>query len=184
MGHQDIAAPGQTIVRKAGAGDANALLSLIDALADYEKLARPDAGARERLVRDALGPSPRIEAYLAEVDGAPVAYAIVFETYSSFLALPTLYLEDIFVLPAYRGRKVGLALFLAMAGLARERACGRMEWTVLHWNELAIDFYHRLGARHMEEWLLYRLTAEELRTLPMTDPELGIRGSGFGPAQP
>ena len=105
--------------------DADAFLALIDALADYEKLARPDAGARDRLIRDAFSDAPRYEAFLASVDGRDVGYAIIYETYSSFLALPTLYLEDIFVLPDARGNRAGLALFLHVAGLARARGCGR-----------------------------------------------------------
>ena len=95
-----------------------------------------------------------------------MGYAIVFHTYSSFLAQPTLYLEDIFIHPDYRKQKIGLALFLAMAQLARKRNCGRMDWTVLHWNTLAIDFYKQLGASHLDEWQLFRLTRENLEELP------------------
>ncbi|MDT8325375.1 MAG: GNAT family N-acetyltransferase [Bacteroidota bacterium] len=146
--------------------DADAFLALIDALADYEKLARPDADARTRLIRDAFANAPRYEAFLASVDGRDVGYAIIYETYSSFLALPTLYLEDIFVLPDARSNRVGLALFLHVAGLARARGCGRMDWTVLNWNTLAQDFYDKLGARHLEEWQLFRLDAASLKELP------------------
>ena len=85
-----------------------------------------------------------------------MGYAIVFETYSTFLAKPTLYLEDLFVLPSHRGRKIGLQLVRRCRAEARRRGCGRMEWMVLDWNQLARDFYHRQGARHMREWLLYR----------------------------
>jgi GNAT superfamily N-acetyltransferase len=156
-------------IRKAVVTDAQAFLSLIDALADYELLARPDEAARERLIRDGFGTEPRYEAFLAFVDGRPVAYAIVYETYSSFLALPTLYLEDIFVLPEFRRRKAGLALFLHCAALARDRDCGRMDWTVLHWNELAKDFYRRLGAEHLEDWQLFRLTRPQIEALPFAE---------------
>ncbi len=148
--------------------DADAFLDLIDALADYEKLTRPDAAARARLVRDAFSARPRFEAFLASIDGEDVGYAIIYETYSSFLALPTLYLEDIFVLPSARGRKAGLALFLHVAGLARERSCGRMDWTVLDWNTLAQDFYRQLGAGYLEEWQLFRLDADALARLPLS----------------
>ncbi len=154
-------------IRQAREDDADDFLALIDALADYEKLDRPDAGARTRLVRDGFGPQPRFEAFLAFIDERPAGYAIVYETYSSFLALPTLYLEDIFVLPAFRNRKVGLGLFLHCARLARDRGCGRMDWTVLHWNELAIDFYRRLGADHLKEWHLYRLSRDGIAALPL-----------------
>jgi GNAT superfamily N-acetyltransferase len=146
------------VVRRAVADDAQAILSLVDALADYEKLERPDAGARERLIRDLFGPKPRLDCWLAFLDGYPVGYAFTFETYSSFLALPTLYLEDLFVLGEYRGRQAGYALFQAVHEEAKRRGCGRLEWTVLDWNQLAMDFYDRLGARWMKEWRLYRLT--------------------------
>lgn len=153
-------------IRKATRNDAAAILTLVDALAAYEKLDPPDANAKARLINDMTGERPRIEAHLAELDGKAVGYAFVFETYSSFLALPTLYLEDLFVLPEYRSRKVGYTLFRAMVEEAHRRGCGRMEWTVLDWNQLAIDFYHRLGAKHMKEWHLYRLVREEMKGFP------------------
>ncbi len=154
-------------IAQVGEVDAEDFLALIDALADYEKLARPDAAARQRLIQDGFGPHPRYEAFLAIIDGQPAGYAIIYETYSSFLALPTLYLEDIFVLPDFRSRRAGLALFLHSARLARERGCGRMDWTVLHWNELAQDFYRRLGAEHLAEWQLYRLSRSQIEKLPL-----------------
>ena len=150
------------VVRPAVPADARALAGLVDALADYERLARPDAAARDRLRGDLFGPAPRLRALLALVDGQPVGYALFFPTYSSFLARPTLYLEDIFVIPEARGQRVGLALMRTLARLAVEEGCGRMEWTVLNWNQLAIDFYDRLGARPMEEWTTYRLDAGAL----------------------
>lgn len=152
-------------IRKATPADAEAVLSLVDALADYEKLKRPDADARKRLVSDMFSERPRIEAFLAEHDGKSVGYAFVFETYSSFLALPTLYLEDLFVLPEYRSKKIGYALFTAMVAEAHRRGCGRMEWTVLDWNQLAIDFYKKLGATHMKEWHLYRLLRPDMENI-------------------
>lgn len=160
------------IVRKATPADAETILALVDALADYERLARPDSAAGERLIRDIFAGRPRIDAFLVESDGTPAGYAFVLETYSSFLALPTLYLEDIFVLPAYRGRKAGYALFTAMVREAVQRGCGRMEWTVLDWNRLAIDFYKRLGATHMNEWQLYRLVRPEMERLLADTKEL------------
>ncbi|MDZ4801077.1 MAG: GNAT family N-acetyltransferase [Bryobacteraceae bacterium] len=145
------------VVRKAVRSDAQAIHTLVDALADYEKLERPTVEARARIVEDLFGPKPRLECWLAFLDGYPVGYAFALETYSSFLALPSLYLEDLFVLPEYRSRKAGLALFNEVLGEARRRGCGRMEWTVLDWNQLAIDFYQRLGATYMKEWHLYRI---------------------------
>lgn len=154
-------------VRPATAADAEVFLSLVDALADYEKLDRPAPDARERLLKDGFGPESerRFQPYIAELDGTPVAYAITFETYSSFLARPTLYLEDVFVLPEARRAGVGRAIFRTLAREAVRRGCGRMEWAVLDWNQLAIDFYEKMGARRMGEWYTYRLTAEELRTI-------------------
>jgi GNAT superfamily N-acetyltransferase len=142
------------IVRRATAADAEAVLELVDALADYEKLQRPTSEAKKRLIADM---SKRFDAWIAEVDRKAVGYAFVFETYSSFLAQPTLYLEDLFVLPQYRSRKVGHALFTEMLAEAKRRGCGRMDWTVLDWNELAINFYKRLGATHLKEWHHYRI---------------------------
>lgn len=152
-------------VRKATPADAESILSLVDALAEYERLAPPDAEAKKRLIRDMFTEPPRLNAYLAELDGKPAGYAFVFETYSSFLALPTLYLEDLFVLPEYRSKKAGYALFAAMVKEAYTRGCGRMEWTVLEWNQLAIDFYKRLGASHMRDWHLYRLVRSDMEKL-------------------
>jgi GNAT superfamily N-acetyltransferase len=152
-------------VRKAVRADAPAVLKLIQGLAEYEKLAPPDAEAHSRLIHDLFSESPRIQAYLGECDGTAAGYALVFETYSSFLALPTLYLEDIFVLPEFRSRKIGYALFMAMVTEAHHRGCGRMEWTVLDWNRLAIDFYQRMGARHMKEWQLHRLGRDDMERI-------------------
>lgn len=155
-------------IRPATAADAGAFLALVDQLADYEKLARPTPDARERLVADAFGARKRIDVYLAEDVEGPVGYAIVLESYSSFLALPTLYLEDLFVVPHARRRGVGRAFFRHLAGEAVRRGCGRMEWVVLDWNALAIGFYETLGARRLAEWDTYRLTADQLREIAGT----------------
>jgi GNAT superfamily N-acetyltransferase len=149
-------------IRRAEATDGEVLCDLIGALADTEHLSRLDAAARERLERDAFGPSPRFEAWLAESDGRPVGYAITFYTYSTFLALPSLYLEDIFVLPEYRSQKIGAALFMHCAHLALEQECGRMEWQVLHWLTPAVEFYRKLGATRLEGWMPYRLVRADL----------------------
>ena len=154
-------------IRRATAGaDAEALLELIIRLAEFEKLPPPDAEARERLFQDGFERQPpRFEAWLAEIGGKAVGYALLFETYSSFLCRPTLYLEDLFVLPDERGRGFGKALLRHCVGLARERGCGRMEWTCLDWNTKAQDFYAALGARRLDEWHLYRFTQEALEAL-------------------
>ncbi len=152
-------------VRKAVRADGPAILKLVQSLAEYEKLPPPDANAHSRLINDLFSGSPRIQAYIGEYDGTVAGYALVFETYSSFLALPTLYLEDIFVLPEFRSRKLGYALFKAMVAEAYRRGCGRMEWSVLDWNRLAIEFYQRMGARHMKEWQLHRLGRSEMERI-------------------
>jgi len=152
-------------VRKAAPADGAVILALVDALADYEKLSPPDAAAKERLLADLFGERKRIECFLAEADNRAVGYAFVLETYSSFLALPTLYLEDLFVLPDFRSKGAGKALFRAMVAEAYRRGCGRMEWTVLDWNALAIDFYRRQGAKHMKEWHLWRLVRDDMEKI-------------------
>jgi len=152
-------------VRKAVPDDGPRLLELIRALADYESLPPPDRAAGERLLRDAFGSRSRFDVYFATTDDLAVGYAFVFETYSSFLALPTLYLEDLFVLPDHRGRGAGKALFLHCVREAVRRGCGRMDWTVLDWNTSAREFYHRLGARHLSDWEYYRLDGEAMRRL-------------------
>ncbi len=145
------------------AADTSRLLELIDGLADYEKLPRPDAEARQRLAADAVADPPRFRTLLAEVDdGLVVGYAIYFFTYSTFNARPTLYLEDIFVLPEQRGRGAGLAMFRACAREAAVLGCARMEWQVLNWNTPSIEFYQRLGARQLEAWLPFRLDGAAL----------------------
>jgi GNAT superfamily N-acetyltransferase len=152
-------------IRDLGSQDVPRLLELIDGLADYEKLPRPDAGARARLAADAQSDPPRFRALLADVDGQLVGYAIYFFTYSTFLARPTLYLEDIFVLPELRGHGAGIALFRACARQAVLDECGRMEWQVLSWNTPSIAFYERLGARHNTDWLPFRLDGEALASI-------------------
>jgi len=151
----------KVVIRRATAADAPAMLALIWALAEYEKLEPPDAEAEARLVRDAFGEKPRFDVYLAEVDGRAVGYAFLLETYSTFLARPTLYIEDIFVLPEYRGKRVGDALFRRCVAVAKERGCGRIEWVTLDWNVNAQNFFKRYGAQHLKEWYFFRLTADK-----------------------
>ena len=144
---------------------AAAFCELVVALAEFEKLPPPDAAAQARLVEDALGAKPRIEVWLALVndDAEPCGYMILVETYSSFLALPTLYLEDIFVLPERRKVGVGSALLKKVVSLAHERGCGRVEWTALDWNVNAQQVYEqRMGARRLSEWFHYRMTRTEM----------------------
>ena len=152
-------------IRPATADDAEVFVQLVDALAEYERMPGPTPEAKQRLVRDGFGPQPRFQVFLAEIDGRAVGLAMTFETYSSHLALPTLYLEDLFVIPEARRSGVGGALFRFLAEEAVRRGCGRMEWQVLDWNQMAIDFYEKLGARRMAEWYMYRLTADQLKEI-------------------
>jgi GNAT superfamily N-acetyltransferase len=156
---------GGVVVRRAGAQDGAVFLAMVRALAEYERLEPPDAEAQARLLEDAFGSRPRIEVYLAEVGGSAVGYAIVLETYSSFLARPTLYLEDLFVLPEARRRGAGTAMLRHLAALAVDRGCGRMEWVVLDWNDLARGVYEKLGAEELSGWLTCRLTGDALVSL-------------------
>lgn len=152
-------------IRRAGREDAEVFLSLVRALADYERLAPPDEAACARLLEDGFGDHPRFDPYLAELNGEVVAYAIVLETYSSFLARPTLYLEDLFVVPSARRNRVGTAMLEFLAREAITRGCGRMEWVVLGWNELAQSLYCKIGAEMLDEWRICRLTGDPLLAL-------------------
>lgn len=137
------------------------LLQLIDGLAQYEHLDPPDHAARERLFTDAFSDPPHYEAYLARADGIPVGYVTFYLTYSTFLALPSLYLEDIFVRKEFRHRSIGRELFGFCRNIARERGCGRMDWQVLTWNEPAIRFYENGGGKRLD-WYAYRIERQEL----------------------
>ena len=133
--------------------------AVIGSLADFERLASPDAAAIKRLRADAFGATPRFEAALAmSSKGRAVGYATWFHTYSTFLAKPTIYLEDLFVLEDFRESGAGSKLFEHVRALGAARDCGRMEWQVLDWNTLAREFYHRRQATWMKDWLVYRLT--------------------------
>lgn len=157
--------PADATLRAARAEDAAEVLRLIRALAEYEKLAH-EVVATEAALRETLfGARPAAEVLLAEVHGRPVGLALFFQNYSTFLARPGIYLEDLFVEPAFRGRGLGKALLQAVARLAVQRGCGRFEWSVLDWNQPAIDFYKSLGARPLDDWTIFRVTGEALRKL-------------------
>jgi GNAT superfamily N-acetyltransferase len=161
-------------VRRATRSDAAGLIRLIVALAEFEKLTPPDAAAQERLLADGFGSHPRFEAWIAFWGDAaePVGYAILFETYSTFKASPSLYLEDIFVLPDFRGQGIGSALIRTGVQIAYDRGCARMEWTCLDWNTRAQEGYERLGARRLSEWVLYRLDREHIERVARGDAQL------------
>jgi GNAT superfamily N-acetyltransferase len=150
-------------IRAGSRRDVPAITALIHGLADYERLPRNTTAAAIR--RHGFGRQRRFETLICRLGGRPVGLALYTFTYSTFLARPTLWLEDLFVLPEARGRGAGLGLLRALARIARRRGCGRMEWTVLDWNRPAIRFYRQLGAGLMREWILTRLTGEPLARL-------------------
>lgn len=152
-------------IRPAVEADLPVILELIEGLADYERL-RHECRATIPLLHESLfGDRPAAEVLIAELDGEPVGFALYFHNYSTFLAQRGIYLEDLFVRPAYRGRGIGHALLVHLAGIAVERKCGRLEWAVLDWNESAIGFYQRLGAQPMPDWTVFRLTGDALHRL-------------------
>lgn len=152
-------------VRPLTENDLPAFLELIQGLADYERLPGPDAEGRKRLAHDAFADPPLFWAMIAECDDRPVGYGVYYLTYSTFSARPTLFVEDIFVLPDERGNGAGKALMKQLAREAVRRRCGRMEWNVLDWNEPAQQFYRSLGARILDDWRVVRLTGDDLEKL-------------------
>jgi GNAT superfamily N-acetyltransferase len=153
------------VIRPATPADVPTVARLIRALAEYEKLSHTLVLDEDRLRDHLFGARPYCEVLITVDAGTAVGYALFFPTYSTFLARPGLYLEDVFVLPEYRGRGHGKALLAALAKLAVDRGCGRLEWSVLNWNEPSIGFYKSLGAVPMDEWSVYRLTGGALTKL-------------------
>ena len=145
--------------------DTAALLSLIRALAEYERLTHLVVGTEARLREELFGARPVIEAVLGWDDGRPVGFALYFHNFSTFLARRGLYLEDLFVVPEARGRGYGRALMRHVARVAVSRECGRFEWSVLDWNQPAIDFYKSLGAEVRPDWRICRVTGAALAAL-------------------
>jgi GNAT superfamily N-acetyltransferase len=160
----------QTEVRRMEPADVPAFLGLIRALADYEHLPPPDAAAYQRLERDALADPPRFHTLLASSNGRITGYAVYFFTYSTFMAQPSLYLEDIFVLESERRNGAGRALMHKLAQEAVAAGCGRMEWHVLDWNTPSQAFYQQMGAAHIAEWQPYRVEGDALRALAKGSP--------------
>ena len=149
-------------LRPADSGDASLILAFIQGLAAYEHLEAECVATEAAILATLFGPKPAAECLLAFQGEEPAGFALYFTNYSTFLAKPGLYLEDLFVKPTARGQGVGRALLLYLAKLANERGYGRMDWTVLDWNQPAIDFYQRIGAKPMAEWKIFRLTGAEL----------------------
>ena len=152
-------------LRSATRTDVPVILELIRGLAEYEKLADDCVATEERLTETLFGARPQAEVIIALADGTPAGFALYFHNYSTFLARQGIYLEDLFVKPAFRGRGIGKRLLAHLAGIAVERGCGRLEWSVLDWNSDAIRFYESLGAKAMDEWTVYRVTGPALAQL-------------------
>ena len=152
-------------VRSATPADVPIILRFIRGLAEYEKLAHACVATEDALRRTLFGERPAAEVLIARVGDTPAGFALFFHNYSTFLAKPGIYLEDLFVLPEHRGRGAGKALLVRLAQIAQERDCGRLEWSVLAWNAPAIEFYQRVGATVMSDWRICRMTAAEFGRL-------------------
>ncbi len=138
--------------------DIHLIQSFIEGIAEYEKLSHEVETTPDKLRKTLFGPRPYAEVLIARDNDMPVGFALFFHNYSTFRAKPGMYLEDLFVLPEYRGKGHGKALFMELLKIANERGCGRMEWCVLDWNKPAIDFYLSMGAKPMDEWTTFRIT--------------------------
>jgi len=161
--HDSKSAPPDFTIRDAQDSDAGALLEMIRELAEYERLLSAVVATENGLRQSLFGAPPCAEALIAESGGSPVGFALFFSTFSTFVGRPGIYLEDIFVRPTFRRLGIGRALLQHIAALAVERKCGRMEWSVLDWNEPAIAFYRSLGAVPLSDWTTFRLDSEALR---------------------
>jgi GNAT superfamily N-acetyltransferase len=154
-----------TVIRSATAADVTQILAFIRALAAFERAPDAVVATEEGLLRDGFGPHPYYSCLIAEHDGQPAGFALFFYNYSTWMGRPGIYLEDLFVLPEFRGRGIGKALLQRVAAVAVEKECGRLNWAVLDWNTPAIDFYGAMGAEFMDEWRLVRLEGEAIKRL-------------------
>lgn len=150
--------------RDATPEDAGLILFFIKALADYEKM-NSDVQATEELLREWIFDKRKAEVFFALADGKEVGFALFFHNFSTFLGRAGIYLEDLYVLPEYRGKGIGKAILRRLAQLTRERGCGRLEWACLNWNQPSIDFYLSLGAQPMSDWTVYRLSGDAMEKL-------------------
>ena len=155
---------GNVFIRKAVREDAELVLDFIKGIARYEKMEN-EVEAKVEMIEEQLFDKGRAEVIFAVETGREVGFALFFHNFSTFVGRSGLYLEDLFVLPEYRGRGYGKALFLELVRIARERNCGRMEWVCLDWNKPSIDFYRSMGAVPLDEWTTYRLAGDALARL-------------------
>jgi GNAT superfamily N-acetyltransferase len=162
---ESILPPVDLAIRPATADDVPLILAFIRELAEFERLTHEVVATEDDLRRTLFGEHPYAETIIASIGAEPVGFALFFHNYSTFLARPGLYIEDIYVRKAHRGKGIGRAMFAHLARLAQERRCGRLEWWVLNWNERAIRFYDNVGAQPMSDWTVYRLTGEALAKL-------------------
>lgn len=153
------------VIRQATASDVPLVLSFIKGLGEYEKLSHEVVATEELLRENLFGENPKAEVILGYYKKEPVAFALFFHNFSTFLGKPGLYLEDLFVKPQYRGKGFGKVMLTYLAKLAKERNCGRLEWSVLDWNEPALEFYRSIGSKRMDEWTVQRLDGENLEKL-------------------
>ena len=160
-----MAPPADLAIRRATIADSKTILAFIRELAEYERLAHEVTADVAAIEATLFGTRPAAEVLVAELSGTPVGFALFFQSYSTFLGKPGLYLEDLFVRPAARGHGVGRALMSALARLCVQRGYGRFEWSVLDWNEPALKFYGLLGAKPQSEWTVQRLTGAPLAAL-------------------
>ncbi len=155
----------ETRIREATEEDLPLILSLIRALAEYEKLCHEVVATEEGLRDSLFGERQYAEVLIAEHDGSPAGFALFFHNFSTFLGKPGIYLEDLYVKPAFRGAGIGKKLLVSLASLAKRRGCARLEWWVLDWNEPAIGFYSSVGAEPMDDWTVYRVSGSALEDL-------------------
>ena len=155
-------------IRQATEQDVSLILSFIRQLAEYERLSHAAVMTEQMLRENLFGVRRYAEVLLGYADDTPVAFAVFFHNFSTFLGRPGLYLEDLFVIPEMRGKGFGRAMLVELAKIARERKCGRFEWAVLDWNEPAIQFYKSLGAVAMDDWTIFRVSGEALERLANT----------------
>lgn len=152
-------------IRSTTQKDVSVIFDFIKDLARYEKMEDQVVGTEQELCETLFGESPKAEVIFLEEEGKPVGFALFFHNYSTFLCRPGIYIEDVYVKEAYRGKGYGKALFKHICALAKERQCGRVEWWCLNWNTPSIEFYKRLGAKAMDEWTVFRLTEKEIHQL-------------------
>jgi GNAT superfamily N-acetyltransferase len=157
-------------IERATERDVPLILRLIKDLAEYERMSGEVVATEGGLSEALFGPRPAAEVVIGYAGDEPVGFALFFHNFSTFVGMPGLYLEDLFVVPAHRGRGYGRALLMHLAKLAVERGCGRFEWSVLDWNEPAIGFYKRLGAKPMHDWTIFRVDGEALGRLATMEP--------------